>query len=416
MKVARQPFRFRRIRRIKTFFVLLNFFVLISHLYVLTGQITFGAITGATPLNAIPTSVPFLTIAPDGRSSGMGDVGAASAPDINSQHWNAAKYAFLKGEGGVALTYAPWLSNLVPDIEQLYFTGFYRINAKNTLSSSLRYLSLGRIYFTSIGGASAGNFYAREFALDAGYSHSFTPHLSGGVVLRYIHSNPRAAPATGGGQDYTAGTSVAGDLGIYYQKDIQLGEKMAQWALGLNFSNLGTPVSYAEDQPRTPIPSNLRLGGRFSYEFNSEHSLSFHADINKLLVPTPGVYREDSLSGDLVLVRGKESPGSVILGMFQSLYDAPGVLRPDGTYSVLAEEIHELQFGLGAEYYFRKMFAIRTGYFHEHDTKGNRKYFTLGAGVSYSLLTFDLSYLVPVQGPSSPLYNTFRLALSAKFG
>ena len=346
----------------------------------------------------------------------MGDVGVASIPDINSQHWNAAKYAFIKGEGGVALTYAHWLTNLIPDIEQLYFTGFYRINAKNTLSSSLRYLSLGRVYFTSIGGTSMGNFNLREFALDAGYSHSFSPYLSGGVVLRYIHSNPRAVPATGGGQDYTAGTSVAGDLGIYYMKGVQLGEKMAQWALGLNFSNLGTPVSYAEDQPGTPIPSNLRLGGRFSYEFNSEHSLSFHADINKLLVPTPGIYMEDSLSGNLVLFRGKEAPGSVILGMFQSLYDAPGVPRPDGTYSVLAEEIHELLFGLGTEYFYRKVFAIRSGYFHEHQTKGNRKYFTFGAGVRNRLLTFDLSYLLPVQGSSSPLYNTFRLALTANFG
>ncbi len=266
------------------------------------------------------------------------------------------------------------MTNLIPDIEQLYFTGFYRINAKNTISSSLRYLSLGRIYFRSIGGTSTGDFHPREFALDAGYSRRFSNRLSGGVVLRYIHSILTAPPATGGGQTNTPGSSVAGDLGIYYQKDIQLGEKMAQWALGLNISNLGTPVSYAEDQPRILIPANLRLGGRFSYEFNSKHSLSFHADVNKLLVPTPGVYMEDSLSGDLVLVRGKEAPGSVILGMFQSLYDAPGVRRSDGSYSVAAEEIHELLFGLGAEYYFRKVFAVRTGYFHEHQTKGNRKY------------------------------------------
>lgn len=365
-------------------------------------------------MNAIQSSVPFLTIAPDGRSSGMGDVGAASTPDINSQHWNSGKYAFMEGKGGVALSYSPWLTNQIPNIKHLYFTGFYKINDKNTVSSSLRYFSMGRIDFTSIGGTTTSSFYPREFALDAGYSRKFTNRFSGGIVLRYIHSVPTTTQTTSGQENIT-GTAIAGDLGLYYQDDIQLGEKDAQWALGINISNIGTPVSYSEDAPSTPIPTNLRLGSRFSYEFNSYHSLSFHFDINKLLVPTPGFYMEDSIAGDLVLVRGKEAPGSVILGMFQSLYDAPGVPRYDGTYSVAKEEMNEIMFGLGAEYWYRKLFAIRTGYFHEHEAKGNREYFTFGAGVRYRFLTFDLSYLLPVQGQFSPLYNTFRFSLTAEF-
>jgi hypothetical protein len=181
-------------------------------------------------------------------------------------------------------------------------------------------------------------------------------------------------------------------------------------------SNIGKPVSYSEDAPGTRIPTNLRMGGRFSLDFNKAHSLSFLADINKLLVPSPGVYMEDSVAGALVLLRGKEAPESLILGMFQSLYDAPGVRRSDGTYSVAKEEMYEIIFGLGAEYWYRKLIAIRTGYFYEHPTKGNRKYFTFGAGVRYRFLSLDLSYLLPVKGQSSPLYNTFRIALSAEFG
>jgi len=366
-------------------------------------------------MNAIQTSVPFLRIAPDGRSSGMGDVGVASTPDVNSQHWNSGKYAFMEGKGGVALSYSPWLTNQIPNIKHLYFTGFYKINDKNTISSSLRYFSLGRIDFTRIGGTTTATFYPREFALDAGYSRKFTNRFSGGIVLRYIHSVTTTTQTTSGQENIT-GTAIAGDLGLYYQDDIQLGVKDAQWALGLNISNIGTPVSYTEDAPKTPIPTNLRLGGRFSYHINENHMLAFHADINKLLVPTPPLYEEDSVTNELIVIRGKEAPGSVILGMFQSFYDAPGVQRSDGTYSVATEEMYEIMFGLGAEYWYKKLFAIRTGYFHEHETKGNREYFTLGIGARYRFLTCDISYLLPVQGQSSPLYNTFRIALTAEFG
>lgn len=195
-------------------------------------------------------------------------------------------------------------------------------------------------------------------------------------------------------------------------RDIQLQEKMAQWALGLQISNIGTPIAYSEDSKATPIPTNLRLGGRFTYEFNENNSLSIHSDLNKLLVPTPAIYEVDSASDQLILVRGKEAPESMIRGMLQSFIDAPGVLQEDGSYSVITEEFYEISYTLGAEYWYKKLVALRTGYFHEHRSKGNRNYFTFGLGTRYRFIGFDLSYLLPLEGQNSPLYNTFHLSLT----
>ncbi|MEN8228975.1 MAG: type IX secretion system outer membrane channel protein PorV [Bacteroidota bacterium] len=382
---------------------------------VIQGQISVHELTGAD-LNRIQTAVPFLTIAPDGRSSGMGDVGAASTPDLNSQHWNSGKYAFVEGKGGMALTYTPWITNLIPDVTHLYLASYYKIDNKSTVSSSLRYFSLGTITFSSIGGPVVGVYHPREFALDAGFSRKFTDHFSGGVVLRYICSDLTHGQPAASGDETNAGTSFAGDLGFYYQDDIQVGEKDAQWAAGLNISNVGTPISYTEDADKTPIPTNLRLGGRFSYNINENNTLSIHADLNKLLVPTPPVYMTDSATNDQIIVRGKAAPESVILGMFQSFYDAPGVDRGNGVYSIAAEEFNEIYYGLGAEYKYRNRFVIRTGYFHEHSSKGNRKYFTMGVGTQFSIFSLDFSYLVPTKGHNHPLSNTFRLMLTATFG
>jgi hypothetical protein len=213
-------------------------------------------------------------------------------------------------------------------------------------------------------------------------------------------------------QDTQVGTSVAGDLGLYYQNQFQLKEKEAQWALGFNISNIGPSISYAETDEGTPLPTNLRLGGRFTYNFNDNNSLSLQADLNKLLVPTPAHYESDSTTNNLIIIRGKETPESVIRGMLQSFYDAPGVQQENGFYSVIAEEFHEISFALGAEYWYRKLVAFRTGYFHEHRSKGNRKYFTFGLGARYRFISFDLSYLLPAEGQNSPLYNTFQLSLA----
>lgn len=380
----------------------------------LSGQISSGELKGAD-LNTIQTSLPFLTIAPDSRAGAMGDVGAATTPDVNSQHWNVGKYAFIDSKGGFAISYTPWLRNLIPDINLAYLTGFYRFDAQQVVSTSLRYFSLGNIVFTDITGTVTGQYNPNEFAVDAGYSRLFTDHFSGGIAFRFVRSDLTSGQNTADGQETRPGISFGADLGFYYQRDMDIGSGSGQWAAGATLTNMGTPVSYTVDAEKTPIPTNMKIGGRFTYNIDDYNSISFHTDLNKLLVPSPPVLEIDSVSGDLVVLRGKETPGSVVLGMFQSFYDAPGEPRNDGTYSTFVEEFHEIAYSLGAEYWYRDQFAIRTGYFHEHATKGNRKYFTVGVGLRLNVFSLDFSYLVPTNGMNSPLANTLRFTLGFDF-
>ncbi len=390
-------------------------------LFTLTAPVVQGQINpyelGGGDLNTIHTSVPFLTIAPDARAAGLGDAGVASSADVNSQYWNVAKYAFIERKGGFALTHTPWLRNLIPDINLGYVSGYYRIDDKNVVSSSFRYFSLGTITYSSIrGGPVIGQYDPFEFALDAGYSRLFTDHLSGGMAIRYIRSDLTSGQTTADGQSTQAGQSVAGDLTLYYQNDISMGQTRGQWALGMNISNIGTPVSYTEDATKTPIPTNLRLGGRFEFYVNDNHSFALIADMNKLLVPSPPVYDTDTATGDYYVVRGKEAPESIVAGMFQSFYDAPGVLRADGNYSVFLEEMHEIAYSVGIEYNFHRLLALRSGYFHEHSTKGNRKYVTTGICVKNRIFSLDVAYLYTTNGQNAPLANTFRITFISEFG
>ncbi len=393
--------------------LIIAFFILPGNL--LQGQISPGEL-GGRELNTIQTSVPFLTITPDARAAGLGDLGAASTADVSSQHWNVAKYAFAEAKGGFAITHTPWLKNLIPNINMGYLSGYYRINEKNTVSSSLRYFSLGEIMFTSLQGHVMGQYTPFEFAVDAGYSRLFTDHFSGGIVMRYIHSDLTSGQTTADGSKTKPGTSLAGDLALYYQNDFPIGQRTAQWALGMNISNIGTPISYTKDATKTTIPTNLRLGGRFEYYISEKHSVSLNADVNKLMVPTPPVYDTDTATGDYFVVRGKEAPESVVAGMFQSFYDAPGVLREDGTYSVFIEEMHEIAYSIGVEYNFDNLLVVRSGYFHEHSTKGNRKYFTTGLCVKNRIFSLDVAYLYPTNGQNSPLANTFRITFTTELG
>lgn len=385
--------------------------VLLSLLVLrVSGQLNLSLLNGAQ-LNTIETAVPFLTIAPDARSAGMGDVGAASAPDGNSQHWNVAKYAFMGGNGAFAFTYTPWLRNLVPGIYLAYGSAYYKLNAKNVLSTSFRYFDLGELNLFNV----PGEFQPFELAVDAGFSRRFSENLSGGIAFRYIHSDLASGGVAPGGQEIEPGTSIAGDLGFYYQRIFLMREKEAQWALGFSLNNVGSKISYTEDAEGTPIPTILRLGGRFQFPVSQGHSLSVMADINKLLVPTPPVYDTDA-SGNHVILRGKAPPSSVLAGMLQSFYDAPGVMTKEGSYSVFREEMYEIMYSTGLEYRFKNLLAFRTGYSHEHSAKGNRKYFTLGAGVHYHLFSMDLSYLFPSNGQNSPLANTIRVMITIDFG
>ena len=376
----------------------------------LAGQISSGELGGGE-LNTIKTAVSFLTIAPDSRAGSMGDVGAATTPDVNSQHWNIGKYAFIESNGGVAISYTPWLRNLIPDINLAYLSGYYKVDSKQVVSASLRYFSLGNIVFTDITGTVTGQYNPNEFAVDAGYSRLLTDNFSMGLAFRFVRSDLTSGQVTSDGQQTNPGISFGADLGLYYQNDVDVGGNDAQWAVGAAFTNMGTPVSYTEDAEKTPVPTNMRIGGRFTYNIDEYNSISAHLDLNKLLVPSPPVVEEDTASGDLVVIRGKETPSSVVAGMFQSFYDAPGVLKSDGTYSTFREEIHEIAYSMGLEYWYREQFAIRAGYFHEHATKGNRKYFTVGVGLQLNVFSLDFSYLVPTNGQNSPLANTLRFTL-----
>jgi hypothetical protein len=347
-------------------------------------------------LNAIQTVVPFLTIAPDSRSGAMGDVGVATTPDVYSQHWNPAKFAFIDGKAGVGISYSPWLRNLVPDINIAYLTGYYRFDKKQVASASLLYSSLGDVPFTDDFGNLERTFKPNELAVDLGYSRVFAEHFSGGIAFRFIYSNLTGGSYSGG--DATKpGTSFAADISGYYQNNITLFSKNAQLAFGLNFSNIGSKMSYSDGQTSDFIPMNMRLGSAGTIELDNFNKLTLAIDFNKLLVPTPPIY-----NSDMEIIDGKDPNVSVPIAIFQSFYDAPGGFK---------EELHEITSSIGLEYWYNNQFAIRAGYFHENESKGNRKYFTAGAGFKLKGFTIDFSYLMPTVS-NHPLARTLRFSLA----
>ena len=382
----------------------------------LNGQINPKELGGSS-INTIQSVVPFLTIAPDSRSGSMGDAGAATSPDIYSMHWNPSKAAFIDGNLGMAISYSPWLRKLVPDINLAYLSGYARMDELQVLTFSLLYFSLGNIIFTDDFGNELRPFNPNEFALDAGYSRKFTDYLSGGIAFRFIYSNlTGGVPA--GGTETRPGTSFAGDVSFYYQRDINLSDKDALLSFGTNVSNIGTKMSYTESQEADFIPINLRLGSALKIDLDDYNSFTIAADINKLLVPTPPVYYPDSIdaSGKPVIRYGKDPNVSVPVGMFQSFYDAPGFYTEEGDQLVspFREELRELMISVGMEYWYAKQFAIRGGYFHEHETKGNRKFFSLGLGLNLNVFSLDFAYLIPVR-QNHPLAGTLRFSLGFDF-
>jgi hypothetical protein len=347
-------------------------------------------------LNAIQTVVPFLSIAPDSRAGAMGDAGVATSPDAYSQHWNPAKFAFIEGKAGVGISYSPWLRNLVPDINIAYLTGYYRIDEKQVASGSLLYSSLGDVPFTDDFGNLERTFKPNELAFDLGYSRIFAENFSGGIAFRFIYSNLTGGSYSGG--DATKpGISFAADISGYYRKDISIFSKDGELAFGLNFSNIGSKMSYSDGQTSDFIPMNMRLGGAGTINFDKFNKLTLAIDFNKLLVPTPPIY-----NNDMEIIDGKDPNVGVPVAIFQSFYDAPGGFK---------EEIREITSSIGLEYWYNNQFALRTGYFHENESKGNRKYFTAGAGFKLKGFTIDFSYLMPTVS-NHPLARTLRFSLA----
>jgi hypothetical protein len=372
---------------------ILFFLIAMSCHSVLFSQKTDGE------LNATQTVVPFLTIAPDSRAGGMGDAGVATSPDVYSMHWNPAKFAFMDGDGGVGISYSPWLRNLVPDINIAYLAGYKRLDTIQVLGASLLYSSLGDIPFTDDFGNLERTFQPNEFALDAAYSRLFTEQLSGGIAFRFIYSNLTGGFAAGSVAT-KPGISFAADISGYYQKDMSLFSKDSKLGLGLNFSNIGSKMSYSDSQTSDFIPMNMRLGAANTIDLDSYNKITVTIDINKLLVPTPPIY-----NAAMEIVDGKDPNVAVPVAIFQSFFDAPGGFK---------EEIHELTWSYGLEYWYNNQFAIRGGYFHENETKGNRKYFTAGAGFRLKIFTLDFSYLMPVV-QNHPLARTLRFSLAFDF-
>jgi hypothetical protein len=350
-------------------------------------------------LNAIQTVVPFLTIAPDSRAGAMGDAGVATSPDVYSMHWNPAKFAFIDGKGGAGISYSPWLRTLVPDINIAYLSGYVRIDSKQVVSGSLLYSSLGDIPFTDDFGNLQRNFTPNEWAFDLGYSRLFSKYFSGGIAFRFIYSNLTGGTYAGGTAT-KPGTSFAADISGYYHRDIKIADKDAVLAFGLNFSNIGSKMSYTDSKEPDFIPINMRLGSSGTIKLDNFNTITLSVDLNKLLVPTPPKYDLNRQ-----IIAGKDPNVSVPVAIFQSFFDAPGGLK---------EELHEITYSFGAEYWYNNQFAIRGGYFNENETKGNRKYFTAGAGFRMNIFSLDFSYLMPL-AQNHPLARTLRFSMSFEF-
>ncbi len=355
-------------------------------------------------LNPVLTGVPSLTITPDARAGGMGDVGAATTPDINSQYWNPSKYAFMESPAGLSFSFTPWLRRLVNDINLSYLAGYWKFDDLQSISASLRYFSLGEIKMTDAQGVPGASAHPNELAFDVAYSRLLSENLSAAVAFRYIRSDMNVPSAE---SDMVPGNAIAADVAAYYRTPIEVASGDANLAFGLNISNIGSKISYGDAENTLFIPTNLRLGGSFEYPFDDYNKISFNADINKLLVPSSQIRRmnEDGSfaeSEDEFLARRAEAMNmGPIAGIFKSFGDAPGGF---------SEELREIMWSAGAEYTYNNQFFVRAGYFNEHQTKGNRKFFSAGVGFKLNVFQLDAAYLISM-AQSNPLDGTLRFTL-----
>jgi len=358
-----------------------------------------------TERNPITTATPFLTISPDARSGGMGDVGAAISPDANSIFWNPAKLAFAEKNMGVAISYTPWLRKLVNDMSLSYLSAYKKLRKEEAIGVAMNYFNLGNITFTDINGNVMQDFRPKEFSFTGCYSRQLSKTLGVAVGLKYIHSNLSGNISINSGGSTTSakpGNTAAGDIGIYFNNDYIISGTNTNIALGAMLSNLGAKISYTNSSQKDFIPTSLRIGTAVTTELDPYNKLVFAIDANKLLVPTPPL--RDS-ADPTVIVKGKDPERSLLSGVFGSFADAPGGFK---------EELREVIISGGVEYWYNDLFAVRGGYFYENPHKGNRKYFTLGFGIRYQVFGLDFAYLVPVRS-NNPLAETLRFTLHFNF-
>ena len=343
--------------------------------------------------NPVEYAVISQTIAPDARAGSMGDVGAATDPDVNSQYWNPAKYPFTISRAGISLNYTPWLRSLVNDINLAYLAGYYRIGDYSAVSASLRYFSLGDVTTEDM------TINPYEMALDVAYSLMLSEKFSLAAAIRWIYSDMRFDYS----EDTSPSSAFAADIAAYYQNYVNIGSRECQLGIGLNFSNIGSKITFDGDEYSQFLPANMRLGASLMIPLDEYNRISIAADLNKYLVPTVPVQEDGEDNSDYEdRVHREYDNVSAISGIFKSFTDAPGGF---------SEELKEINWGIGAEYVYNDKFSVRAGYHHESESKGNRKYFTAGAGFHMNVFSLDAGYVIATS-KSNPLDQTLRFTLS----
>ncbi len=372
--------------------------------------LAFGvaAFAQKSEFNPVQTGVTALSIVPDARGASMGDLGAATDPDANSQFWNSSKYAFAYSNAGVSLSYTPWLRKLVNDIFLANLAGYWKLGDgdNQAVSASLRYFSLGEVTSANGGADIAQTLNPYELAVDVGYSRKLSEKFSMGVVFRYIYSDLGFSDSYAGDQQSGA-SAFAADISGYYTTYPIVGRSECQWSWGWNISNIGTKVAYNQGEDPAFLPTNLRIGTMFMFPLADYHTLALSLDANKLLVPTrprQADYNIDTPEGQAEYTDALQDweDMSSISGIFKSFTDAPGGMK---------EEFQEITWSFGAEYAYNNQFFLRGGYFYEHANKGNRQYLGIGAGFALNVLRLDASYMVATAA-SSPLDQTLRFSLT----
>lgn len=361
----------------------------------------------------IQTAVPYLTIAPDARAAGMADVGVATTADANATYWNAAKLVFAENPDGTlsdmggSLSYTPWLRALIDDMSLNYGSFYKRLRKEEVVGVSLNFFNLGSMEFRDGANNSLGEGNPFELTFKVDYARMLSDNMSVSLGLKWIHSDITNGAQFSGANTARAGNSIAADLGFFWNNEVTIAGERMHLALGGNISNLGSKISYTNPEEAFFIPTNLRLGGALTKDIDLYNKITLAIDFNKLMVPSPAEYGIVDATGERVVINGTEAADKGLVGgIFGSFADAPGGF---------SEEISEFTVGSGIEYWYADAFAARAGYFHEATQKGGRQFFTLGAGVRWKLYSIDFAYMIPLGRTSSPLRDTIRLSLQAKF-
>ena len=404
--------------------IAISFFVFLARNAFAQPTSGSGVTDNDLQLNSITTAVPFMAITPDSRAGGMGDAGTALSASSTSIYWNTSALTFAEKKSEISLSYTPWLRQLTNDIHLSYLSGYYKINKTHSIGGAVKFFSLGEITFTDASGNVIRDDKPSEFELAAAYAFRLSDRMSIGINGKFAYSN-----LTGGltvaGVNTKPGIVGATDLSFSYNNDdARIGKTDGTYMFAATLNNIGNKVSYSELSAQDFIPMNLKIGNSFKADFDKFNSVTFSLDIQRLLVPTPASY--DLIDGEYVMLSGMSNDVGVISGMVQSFYDAPGVVatddngdyiqNSDGSYEVvsgtrLKEELSEINFALGVEWWYNQILALRTGVFYENKNKGNRQYLNLGASLKYNMFGIDISYLASLNGRQSPLANTLRFTI-----